>query len=252
MTQPTHANSARSFRSPILASYILPTILIIALGLLTTVAVAWSLAAWLPHDNLLRRRNVISQPDAKNPGKFLPVYVTVYQFSRRGMIRLDWHPGLVSQSSLSNDLTARSTLALKLPTVNQDRSWGQLPRILHEPSYAKISAGGQDARGWPFLALWCNIDEVAPSGHSVRGGIALSPASTTTGHARALPYLPIFRGAILNTLIYSGAWTLIILIARRIRAILRRRRGHCPRCNFNLAGDIAAGCPECGWRRPSQ
>ena len=30
----------------------------------------------------------------------------------------------------------------------------------------------------------------------------------------------------------------------------RMRRGHCPRCNYDLRGRIGYGCPECGWRRP--
>ncbi len=36
---------------------------------------------------------------------------------------------------------------------------------------------------------------------------------------------------------------------RRAQAI---RRGWCPRCGYELCGDVAAGCPECGWRRPAQ
>ena len=29
----------------------------------------------------------------------------------------------------------------------------------------------------------------------------------------------------------------------------RMRRGLCPLCNYDLRGDLAAGCPECGWNR---
>ena len=226
-------------------SLLLPAIYIVTLGLVTSVGVAWALAAWLPHENLLRRRNVISQPDPNRPGTFLPIYITVHQFSRTGMIRLDWRPGLTSQSTLHADLAARSTLALRLPTVNQDRTWGRLPHILNLPHFDKVPAGGQDARGWPFLALWCNIDEAVPVGHTVRGGIALSPRGDTTGFARALPYLPIWRGLVLNTLIYSVAWGCVVVGVRYLRAHRRLRRGLCPRCAFPLTGDLL--CPECGW-----
>ncbi|GJM18556.1 MAG: hypothetical protein DHS20C14_07690 [Phycisphaeraceae bacterium] len=33
------------------------------------------------------------------------------------------------------------------------------------------------------------------------------------------------------------------------RARLRIRRGRCPRCAYDLAGDLSPGCPECGWNR---
>ncbi len=163
------------------------------------------------------------------------------------MIRLAWQPGLSRGCQLDTDLSPRSTIALKLPTVNQDRSWGRLPKVLGSSNYGTVPAGGQDARGWPFLALWCHLDEAAPSGHTVRGGITLSSASVTTGAARVLPWLPIWRGLILNMLIYAAAWLVVILVYRRLRAAVRRRRGRCPRCNYDRRKS-AGPCPECGAR----
>ncbi len=29
----------------------------------------------------------------------------------------------------------------------------------------------------------------------------------------------------------------------------RRQFGHCPKCGYNLEGNVDQGCPECGWRR---
>lgn len=39
------------------------------------------------------------------------------------------------------------------------------------------------------------------------------------------------------------------LLCRRFSARGAVRRGHCPRCQYDLIGDFAAGCPECGWGR---
>jgi len=33
------------------------------------------------------------------------------------------------------------------------------------------------------------------------------------------------------------------------RRMIRRKRGHCIKCGYDLRGDFSAGCPECGWRR---
>ena len=33
------------------------------------------------------------------------------------------------------------------------------------------------------------------------------------------------------------------------RRIVRRKRGHCIKCGYDLRGDLERGCPECGWRR---
>ncbi len=68
-----------------LAASLFPGLILAVLGLTSTLFFAWALAAWLPHDHLLRRRNVISQPAPGTPAHIKPVphYITVYQFSRR-------------------------------------------------------------------------------------------------------------------------------------------------------------------------
>ncbi|MCH8152704.1 MAG: hypothetical protein IH830_10080 [Planctomycetes bacterium] len=34
-----------------------------------------------------------------------------------------------------------------------------------------------------------------------------------------------------------------------VRQSLRAKRGRCIACGYDLRGDLALGCPECGWRR---
>lgn len=36
---------------------------------------------------------------------------------------------------------------------------------------------------------------------------------------------------------------------RRPKRLRRMRRGHCPRCDYDLRFKVGSGCPECGWRR---
>jgi hypothetical protein len=65
---------------------------------------------------------------------------------------------------------------------------------------------------------------------------------------RLLPVRPEWTGLLLDTVFYA-----LILSTFAFYGPLRRhrrtRRGRCARCAYDLAGDLEAGCPECGWRR---
>lgn len=53
----------------------------------------------------------------------------------------------------------------------------------------------------------------------------------------------IFGGLIMNA---------VVAITAQSHAALRRRRrssGRCERCGYDLHGELARGCPECGWNR---
>lgn len=69
--------------------------------------------------------------------------------------------------------------------------------------------------------------------------------------ARVLPYRPIVTGLIVNVLF----WALILLLLHQGLTFaayhVRRRRGLCPVCGYDLRGGagVDAGCPECGWHR---
>jgi hypothetical protein len=75
-------------------------------------------------------------------------------------------------------------------------------------------------------------------------------------HMRLLPIAPIWPGLFNNVALFAGLPFVLIelpLIARDFvrgfRAKQERRRGRCPECQYDLRGDVGAGCPECGWGR---
>lgn len=71
---------------------------------------------------------------------------------------------------------------------------------------------------------------------------------TTTAFARAaLPLRPVWPGFAVNTLLIAACLALLVHGARPIRPLIRRYRGKCPACGYELAG-LADGapCPECG------
>ena len=59
----------------------------------------------------------------------------------------------------------------------------------------------------------------------------------------------VWFGFVVNTLFYAAIMWLLILGAFALRRLIRRKRGLCVACGYDLRGDLAQGCPECGWRR---
>lgn len=124
----------------------------------------------------------------------------------------------------------------------------------------------EDRRGWPLLAFkWQAVapryempvpPPVLPTGdddvYTARWAIPLTDAAHAGGslaELRALPIMPVWAGLAGDTLIFAAAWWLLLLAPRPLRAGLRRRRGRCPACAYDLRRDLAGGCPECGWNR---
>ena len=63
--------------------------------------------------------------------------------------------------------------------------------------------------------------------------------SASPGGALIVPYWPMAAPPLLYVL---------VLLRRRVRAALRRRRGQCERCGYDLRGAAHERCPECGAR----
>ena len=60
-----------------------------------------------------------------------------------------------------------------------------------------------------------------------------------------MPLLPILPGFLINTLFYAVIWFALIFGWRAHMRVIRRWRGHCPMCKYDLRGDLKRGCPEC-------
>jgi len=64
-----------------------------------------------------------------------------------------------------------------------------------------------------------------------------------------LPFFPIWRGLLYNTLFYALIFFTLISTKQAFRHARRLRKGKCPICNYDLRFDNTLGCPECGWRK---
>ena len=114
----------------------------------------------------------------------------------------------------------------------------------------------EQAAGWPLLCL--RLDE-----SRFYGDDRASRYSKTRGRLElpwfeppwrnAVPYHPIWPGFAINTLFYAAIVWVLWSSPFTARRMIRRKRGLCIKCGYDLRGTSGGGsggggvCPECGW-----
>ena len=63
---------------------------------------------------------------------------------------------------------------------------------------------------------------------------------------RPLPLRPIWPGFAINTVFYAAILWLLMFGVFTTRSLIRRKRGHCIKCSYDLRGAEHEACPECG------
>src|SRR5262245_32202201 len=232
------------------------------LGLATTIGVAIGLAAWAP----IERAGGTVALDGDHLQPWL------LHLERFGADRIIWFEkgriygkqgvGPAGGSSSAVACWSFATATRRDPRILKGQV--DIPAELHQEMdpAPRIAWGvAHDRRGWPMRAFDCVIigptSTRAPSVYLVRHGFAqgaavLQPQSLAP--IRVVPYRPVWVGLVVNTVFYGLVWWAIISAGVWLvgggRAQARLRRGHCPACGYDLLGNVAEGCPECGWNRP--
>jgi len=145
--------------------------------------------------------------------------------------------------------------------------WMDDPWEMHTyPSLARVQAGS------PASALVCFVYRYGREESLIDGielevdtGIELAPGYPIR-LPRYLPFRPIWPGFLIDTLFYGVIWLVLFFGVGAVRRGVRRRRGRCVMCGYDLRGQrqesphpqplshgergaSGAGCPECGWGR---
>ena len=227
------------------------------LGVITTVAVAWGCAFWTDvYDGSLTR---VIQPSESDAYEW---YFDVRRQPGSASINL-WCILLVKVGSDEVAPAIPTTVPPGFPTWNQ--GW---PHESQVSWYGSQIARAQEARGWPWLAMWCEhftyfeqtVEELRsnPAFMTYRTlpyrGFALKTIARPIRPpiVRVLPLGIIWTGFAGCTVLYASLWLILLYVPSvfaNLRQQIRYRRDQCIACGYDLRGDFSAGCPECGWRR---
>lgn len=226
------------------------------LGLLTTVLVAWGIALFVgefregSHVEFLRIDYDHSPLDAASLwGRFERangVGVTRYELSSSPLVLYFRDPVHRSIAERSQD-HALNVLRSSVPDWVAPPPPGKITG-----STASVSLG----YGFPFrcLSLSYHVEydyrvySVFPAITNKIGMLTLDdPLDRGRSWERlSLPYNPIWSGLLANSLAYGFVWLMVFTAIGFARRAVRRGRGRCTRCNYDLSGAVTPVCPECG------
>ena len=99
--------------------------------------------------------------------------------------------------------------------------------------------------GSPF-DMTLRHDGHAPQTAWIRGAAYPETWPGFDGDWKRIPLLPIWPGFVINTIFYAAILWLLTLGPFTARRMIRRKRGHCIKCGYDLRGTSGAVCPECG------
>jgi hypothetical protein len=97
--------------------------------------------------------------------------------------------------------------------------------------------------GWLHAETWARV-ESTEVGLPLRAAalVVVSAAAKSDTHRTIV----LWPGFAVDTALYGAAPFLAYLLIGPVRRSLRRRRGNCPACGYDLSGIAIGTCPECG------
>jgi hypothetical protein len=200
-------------------------------GALATVVVAWACALSRPSLNF----NLIAASEwpARVPHDWPAPYSLALEYRGAGTRRVELGAPLSRVAA---------------PRLGSERSISVTHNVAEGVNLEVSQAG------WPWLSLQSTRKSVTTlqAGQQRIGAddwLSLPiPQRFMTGPGDAtLPLHPLLPGFLLNTAFYATLLFTLFTTPRLIRRHLRRRKHHCPTCNYNLRGLAPTSpCPECG------
>lgn len=209
-------------------------VLLVALGAATNVAVAWVRVIW----NTETQTSYLRVPEGRvyrGGTASAPLWVRI---TPEGDVPCPNPPSPIPLSSRFSGIDDPRLVAVHLEVTRVGwplESFTSTSFLADD--YALYSAGGLHLL---YLPRWVHEFAFHRLGYESLAFITL-------------PLTPLWTGLVVNTIAYAAGWWLLLMVVRRLYrdhlGYLRRRKGRCPRCAYDLRADFASGCPECGWRR---
>ncbi len=207
------------------------------LGAVVNVAVAWGLAYSILYDSLMdgpTRRIGVFFSTANGP---CWAFLCVKRFGSVG----------ISAKNVNDKDVPTADWSYRPDLVPHWSRMRNRPRFTGESYQHRLM---EDARGWPFLTLSCAYTSVVVvPGFKVVDGIEVKShpdPSRATVRSIALPLEPIWPGFAINTIFYATILWPVILGPFALRRFIRRKRGLCVACGYDLRHAEHDACPECG------
>ncbi len=204
------------------------------LGVVVNVAVAWGCALWVDAECAGRENSASRYTDTER------IHISVWRRTGALVIVTDRVRAAYGFSRVDG---APESL---LPP------WSGLStaRAAYESGTADEEFRVADARGWPMLALWTETEgQPGRSDWRIRGGFTTSLGVPTRFPSFSiLPFRPLWPGFAINTVFYAAILWLLICGPSALRRFIRRKRGLCVACGYDLSHADHVACPECGWR----
>lgn len=122
--------------------------------------------------------------------------------------------------------------------------------------YGTWESRSVSGRGWPMRTLWGETARCVGRGSTIPCELNLEgiPIPTilqpTDISIRTFPSHPIWSGFVINTIFYASILWILTLAPFTARQMIRRKRGLCIKCGYDLRGQSGGGgevCPECGY-----
>ncbi|MDY7107700.1 MAG: ankyrin repeat domain-containing protein [Planctomycetota bacterium] len=208
-------------------------ILFLALGLVTSIAIAWSATIF-------------------NTGAG-----QTHTIASNGWV------GRLQRGPARIEIGATADANRLIPKLREDDDFTEIPRWsrLQKPPDSVDVRAEEFACGWPLPCLRylrrTDGEILLPDlDFASRGALEGDNPLTVIGIGRPgvrfLPIDPIWLHLLVNALLLGAAWFILLRIHypwRFVRAMGRVRRGLCPSCRYDLRYITSARCPECGRAR---
>ena len=212
-------------------------------GVVVSLVVAWGCALWSP---LLNSRPL----EANEAATLLADRLGGGEFTATPGGIKNWGPGWAFVFAVDAKPPApppRVVRSSPQPPKPRDASFSRVPG---DPGDRLIQIV---AAGWPLACL--DGDQRTIDGAMSRRSLVPPPPlieSFGVKPLRLMPLRPLWLGLAADTAFYAALLLLVIPGPRFARQWVRRRRGRCESCGYDLRGDYSDGCSECGWQRSSK